>query len=141
MSLLDEIVEHKKQVVKEEPRNSRLLLHAALSAYTATPLNVAIVAPSSEGKTFLTTNILDVFPSEDVQILKSVSPKTFTREQGNLAIPNPDATGQEDAWTTEIKNPFLNKKTGVDDYLEFLYNELQRKESEHDKDEIRQALG
>ncbi len=68
--LIDRIVAHKQTVIKEEKRNIRLVSHACLSAYTDNPINVAIVAASSEGKTYLAKNTVDMFPATDVEILQ-----------------------------------------------------------------------
>lgn len=69
-----------------EERNISIVLHAGLSAFSVQPINVVLIAPPSEGKTHMITNALSFFPDEYVSIYIDVSPKSFTRERGRLAM-------------------------------------------------------
>ena len=134
---------HKRTVIKEEDRNTKLVLHTGLSAYTGDPENLALAAASSEGKTHLAKNTVDMFPDSDVEIYKSISPKAFTRERGVEVVPNSEAQKIEDAWTDEIYNKFEGKKQKVSEYKDFLYKNRKVKEgsnAKYDTEEIAKEL-
>ena len=114
--LLDELVQYNCRKVRQEEVNVRKLHHACLSAYTDDPINVALVAMKSEGKTWLATNVASLYPDRDVLILRSVSAKTFTREVGEAAVFNEETERYE----TTITNEATGEDTSVTDYLEYL---------------------
>lgn len=137
MSLIDDIVKFKSQIVLEEERNMRLLLHAYLSAYTDEPINVAVTAPSSEGKTWMVMHTVDVMPADDVIVLHRASAKAFTRERGETALFQPEAE-ERNRYTTVVRNEFTDTQQSVDAYFAYLYTILKSKEEE-DKERQQQA--
>ncbi len=74
-----------KEVKQEEDNLYRVLL-GGLSAFTAEPLNMRILAPSSEGKTYLLERVSQLFPEENVMKLSSASPTSFKYGIGNEMI-------------------------------------------------------
>ena len=126
--LLDDLVEYNTRKVRQEEVNIRKLHHACMSAYTEDPINVALVAMKSEGKTWLATNVASLYPDKDILILRSVSAKTFTREVGEAAVFNEETERYE----TTIKNEATGEDTSVNDYLEYLKMQV-RSDIEVDK--------
>ena len=104
--------------VKDETKNIDIVLNTGLSAFTGNPINLAVVAKSSEGKTYMVTRTLSKFPKKYVIMLRKASPKTFTRERGMLAVRIVD--GNSESYETEIENEFTGKKVSVSEYLEYL---------------------
>ena len=120
--------------VKDESKNIDIVLNTSLSAFTDNPINLAVVAKSSEGKTYMVTRILSKFPKKHVIMLRKASPKTFTRERGSLAVRV--VNGNSESYETEIKNEFTNKNVSVSAYLDFLNSRTEnpRKSKEEKKD-------
>jgi hypothetical protein len=56
----------------------------ALSAYTNDPINLGIIAPTSEGKTYPVIESIKPFPKEDVWLIGSMSTKLLVRQKGVL---------------------------------------------------------
>ncbi len=117
--------------VKDEHRNIDIVLNTALSAFTDNPINLAVVAKSSEGKTYLVTKALERFPKEYVIMLRKASPKVFTRERGKLAVRVVD--GNKEAYETEIENEFTGEVVSIGQYLDFL-SEIVDTKKKRDKD-------
>ena len=59
-----------------------------LSTYTFDPINLGIIAPTSEGKTYVVTSALKVFPQEDVWYIGNMSTKVLVRQKGILVGPD-----------------------------------------------------
>ena len=120
--------------VKDESKNIDIVLNTSLSAFTDNPINLAVVAKSSEGKTYMVTRTLSKFPKKHVIMLRKASPKTFTRERGSLAVRV--VNGNSESYETEIKNEFTNKNVSVSAYLDFLNSRTEnpRKSKEEKKD-------
>ena len=59
----------------------RAVLHTGLSAYLD-PLHLALKCDSGGGKTYTTTETIQVFPPEDVQFIGSQSPKVISHDNG-----------------------------------------------------------
>jgi hypothetical protein len=78
------VTETIKKTVKREDVLVRQVLYAGLSAYTFEPLNLAILAPTSEGKTYGVTQVMKLFPKEDVWFIGSMSTKVLVRQKGLL---------------------------------------------------------
>ena len=79
-----------------------------------------IVAPSSEGKTYLVKNSIDMMPSDDIIMLRSASPKSFLHDYGCLAVRNTDSANPEGDYSTEIRAYDTNQVMPVEDYLVYL---------------------
>ena len=72
-----------KEIKKEENNIYRVLLNG-LSAFTKNPNNSRILAPSSEGKTYLSSKISALFPQQNVVQLASASAQSFKYQTTDL---------------------------------------------------------
>src|SRR5919199_871177 len=77
-----------KKTVKQEDSLVRQIFYSALSAYTNDPINLGIIAPTSEGKTYPVIESLKPFPKEDVWLIGSMSTKLLVRQKGVLVDKN-----------------------------------------------------
>ena len=126
--------------VKGETRNISIIANTALSAFTDNPINLAVVSPSSEGKTYLVVQTLQRFPQQYVWMFRKVSPKTFTRERGVLAVRV--INDNRETFETMIPNEFTGKEMRVGAYLKFLRDVINDKKDNNDinLEEAREAL-
>lgn len=85
---IEYIISTIKRTVKREDVLIRQVLYAALSTYTFDPINLGIVAPTSEGKTYVVTQVIRYFPKEDVWNIGSMSTKVLIRQKGTLVDSN-----------------------------------------------------
>ena len=77
-----------KKVVKREDVLVRQIFYTGLSTYTFDPINLGIIAPTSEGKTYVVTRALKPFPEEDVWNIGNMSTKVLVRQKGILVGPD-----------------------------------------------------
>jgi hypothetical protein len=77
-----------KKTVKQEDALVRQIFYTGLSAYTNDPINLGIIAPTSEGKTYPVIETLKPFPKEDVWLIGSMSTKLLVRQKGALVDEN-----------------------------------------------------
>jgi hypothetical protein len=77
-----------KKTVKQEDSLLRQIFYSALSSYTKDPINLGIIAPTSEGKTYPVIETLKLFPKEDVWLIGSMSTKLLVRQKGVLVDEN-----------------------------------------------------
>lgn len=74
-----------KKTVKCEDALIKLILYTGFSTYGKDdPLNLGILAPTSEGKTYPIIESLKYFPDEDVLYIGQMSPKALVRQKGTL---------------------------------------------------------
>jgi hypothetical protein len=79
------VVRSIKKTVKCEDALIRQVLYTGLSTYVEDdPINLGILAPTSEGKTYAVTEPLQYFPSDDVLYIGQMSPKVLVRQKGTL---------------------------------------------------------
>jgi hypothetical protein len=83
---LSKIVSILSKEVKQEEDNLYRVLLGGFSAFTAEPLNMRILAPSSEGKTYLLEKVSQLFPEENIMKLSSASPTSFKYGVGREMI-------------------------------------------------------
>ena len=127
-------IEYIKEKALFEERNIAIILHSGLSAFSGRPINVMLIAPPSEGKTHVITNALSVFPDQYVSIYRDASPKSFTRERGQLALRGISNGVRE--YKTTIFNDIVGDETSVETYLRDLKSELQKKKDKTEKQDI-----
>jgi hypothetical protein len=84
--LLEEIIIFLKKEIKKESYNIYLILLNGLSAYSSNPINLRILAPSSEGKTYLVNKVSKLFPKTDVLNLSTASAQSFKYLNGDMVI-------------------------------------------------------
>jgi hypothetical protein len=82
------IIKTIKKTVKQEDSLLRQIFYSALSSYTKDPINLGIIAPTSEGKTYPVIETLNLFPKEDVWLIGSMSTKLLVRQKGVLVDEN-----------------------------------------------------
>lgn len=87
-SYIEYIVSTVKKTVRQEDSLIRQILYTSFSAYTKDPINLGIMAPTSEGKTHAAIETLQYFPKEDVWKIGSMSPKVIIRQNGILVNEN-----------------------------------------------------
>ena len=77
-----------KQTVRQEDSLVRQIFYTGLSKDSANPLNLAVLAPTSEGKTYPMLESLQYFPKEEIWKIGSMSPKVIIRQSGILVDNN-----------------------------------------------------
>lgn len=76
---------------KEEERLIKQILYTMLSAYTNNPINLAINAPSGEGKTYVINKVGEKFPESDVMFLAGMTDKALFHRMGVLVTKNEES--------------------------------------------------
>jgi hypothetical protein len=78
------VIDTIKKTVKQEDALVRKIFYTGLSKDSADPTNLAILAPTSEGKTYPIMQTIQYFPDHDVWNYGSMSPKVIIRQRGVL---------------------------------------------------------
>jgi len=81
---ISQIEKYLDSIIKDDPLIVRQLLRAMLSAYTNEPINIGVLAPTSEGKTYATVEVSNVFPECDVISIGRMSPTALIHSHGIL---------------------------------------------------------
>ena len=84
--LLEDVIKFSKKEILKESDNLYLILLNGLSAYSSNPINLRILASSSEGKTYMVNLISKLFPKIDVLNLSSASAQSFKYLNGETVI-------------------------------------------------------
>jgi hypothetical protein len=82
------VIKTAKKTVRQEDALVRQIFYTALSKDTADPINLAVLAPTSEGKTYPVIEVMKFFPTEDIWYIGSMSPKTLIRQNGTIVDKN-----------------------------------------------------
>lgn len=99
-----------KEAVKED-KLVKQLFYTMLSAYTTNPVNLAINAPSGEGKSHTLTKVGDLFPKEDVLYIADMSNKAIFHKSGYLAVRDEDGKYVEiESELVELQETLERKK-------------------------------
>ena len=77
-----------KQTVKQEDPLVRQIVYTAISKDTSNPINLAVLAPTSEGKTYAVLESIQYFPKQDIWKIGSMTPKVIIRQNGILVDSN-----------------------------------------------------
>jgi hypothetical protein len=85
---IEQIENYLNSVVMDEKILVKKILRVGFSAYTNNPINLGIMAPSSEGKTYAVVHVMDLFPKEDVVFVGGMSPTAFIHARGNIINEN-----------------------------------------------------
>ena len=72
--------------VKQDDRLCRQVCYTLLSMYTKNPINLAINAPTGEGKSYPVKKVAELFPQSDVIFLSAMSDKALFHRSGVLVI-------------------------------------------------------
>ena len=117
-----------KQTVKQEDSLVRQIIYTGISKDSTNPINLAVLAPTSEGKTYAVLESLQYFPEEDVWKIGSMTPKVIIRQNGILV----DSSNQPIAdRIKELKkkideaNDKSDEKEDLKQQLSQLYNEAK----------------
>lgn len=78
------VIRSVKKTIKQEDSLVRQILYTCWSAYTKDPINLGIMAPTSEGKTYPVIEALKFVPNEDVWKIGQMSTKVLVRQKGIL---------------------------------------------------------
>lgn len=82
---LEYIVNCIKKTVKCEDVLIKQILYTGFSAYIEDdPINLGVLAPTSEGKSYSIIETLKYFPDEDILYIGQMSPKVLVRQKGIL---------------------------------------------------------
>ena len=66
----------------------RLIVYTAISKDTSNPINLAVLAPTSEGKTYAVLESIQYFPKQNIWKIGSMTPKVIIRQNGILIDSN-----------------------------------------------------
>ncbi|RSN72635.1 bifunctional DNA primase/polymerase, partial [Candidatus Methanodesulfokora washburnensis] len=72
------------RTIKRDDHVKLLVFLTALSAYSDSPINLFLKGESGSGKSYITKEVLKLFPESDVSSLGMLSPKALIHEQGTL---------------------------------------------------------
>lgn len=105
-----------KEVVNENDNVIQVIL-TILSSYTRNPLNLRILAPSGEGKTYIVLTTAQYFPQDNIWIIAEASAKSFRYMADKLVL--------------EIDGEFVPLEEYAAEHYEILSDEFaSRKERE-----------
>lgn len=137
----DNRIEYIIRVILKEVRKERRLitqvLYTLFSAYTADPLNLAINAPSGEGKSYVLNNVIKYFPVLDILLLAGMTEKAIFHRKGDIVVPEDegvyvgidkytdDIELQMDDLNDELKEASGSAKSEVRAKIQALEKELE----------------
>lgn len=75
--IFEEITTLLQKEVKDEHDNIIQVAITIMSAYTKTPQNLRIIAPSGEGKTYIVSKVSNLFPQDNILTLANATPQAF----------------------------------------------------------------
>ena len=125
-----------KKTVKCEDALIRQILYTGFSTYVEDdPINLGILAPTSEGKTYAITESLQYFPDEDVVYIGQMSPKVLVRQKGILVDkktgePIKDKLQELRTKFRELKKKFRKLSRKDIDEKENINDEIEKTEEE-----------
>ncbi|MGH9988538.1 MAG: hypothetical protein ACRD8W_31785, partial [Nitrososphaeraceae archaeon] len=90
------VIQAAKKDVKCEDYLVRQIVYIALSKDSTNPLNLLILAPTSEGKTHAVTKTLAYWPDPEVMYIGSMSPKVLIRMHGETVDENNEPIGRRE---------------------------------------------
>ena len=76
------VIRSVKRTIKQEDSLVRQILYTCWSGHTNDPINLGIMAPTSEGKTYPVIEALKFVPKEDVWKIGQMSTKVLVRQKG-----------------------------------------------------------
>jgi hypothetical protein len=100
--------------VKQDDRLCRQVYYTLLSTYTDDPVNLAINAPTGEGKSYVVKKVAELFPKSDVLFLSAMSDKALFHRPGILVTKdeNGEYTSIEDK-VAEIDSEIEDKQSEI----------------------------
>lgn len=85
---IEQVEAYLNTVVADDSALVKRLLRCGLSMYSNDPINLGILAPSSEGKTHAAVQTMELFPKEDVIFVGRMSPTALAHDRGILVDDN-----------------------------------------------------
>lgn len=82
------VIETIKRTVKQEDSLVRQIFYTGISKDTTDPVNLAIMAPTSEGKTYAGLETVQYFPKQHIWKIGSMTSKVIIRQNGILVDSN-----------------------------------------------------
>lgn len=122
-NFVEYVISIAKRTVKKEDNLIRLILYTALSTYTKNPVNLGIMAPTSEGKTYAVSEVIHLLPKQDVWEIGSMSPKVIIRDRGVVVDENNEPLEEKVVELKKIlkKEKNLDAKQDIIDKINSLY--------------------
>ena len=121
----DDYVEYLIQIIKKtvkcEDSLIRQILYTGLSSYIQDdPINLGIIAPTSEGKTYPVEECMQYFPKTDVYKVGSMSAKVLVRQKGILIDKNGNPIDQKIKDLTKKRNLLDDKRENKEEKFNIL---------------------
>jgi len=112
--------------IKNDPILVRQILRVCFSAYTNNPINLGVLAPTSEGKTYATVQVTNLFPTKDMITVARLSPTALIHQNGVLIDENGDEIGERsEKLFFDIMKARKGKDKELSRELEAEYQELK----------------
>src|SRR5215471_18730420 len=116
-----------KRTVKQEDPLVRQIVYTAFSKDSTNPINLAVLAPTSEGKTYPVLESLQYFPRNHIWKIGSMTPKVIIRQNGILVDSNNQPIADR---IKELKRKIneandSDEKQDLEEQLRQLYNEAK----------------
>ena len=123
-----------KREVKRDDVLIRQVFYTALSAYTFEPINLGIISPTSEGKTYTTMKVMQYFPREDVWLIGNMSDKALIRQRGILINSKGESIQKQ---IDELKDELRNINT-ADFRLRMVPPDPEKDRQEYEEEQVNQ---
>jgi hypothetical protein len=117
--------------VKQDDRLVKQVFLTLLSTYTRNPINLAINAPTGEGKSYVVSKVAELFPQSDVIFLTAMTDKALFHRQGTLVIKNKE-TGEYE--------PIEDKIADIDSEIEDKESEIHSTKDSNLKQGLRSQI-
>lgn len=85
---LKQIENYLNTKIKNDHKLVIKILWCCFSAYTSIPINLGIMASTSEGKTYATVEVTKIFPKKDIILVGRMSPTALIHQNGILVDEN-----------------------------------------------------
>jgi hypothetical protein len=132
---IDDPIQFCRDVIeKEVKRDDRLVKQVfltLLSTYTRNPINLAINAPTGEGKSYVVSKVAELFPQSDVIFLTAMTDKALFHRQGTLVVKN-NETGEYE--------PIEKKVAEIDSEIEDKESEMHSTKDSNLKQGVRSQI-
>ncbi len=92
---IKQIEDYLNTKIKNDHKLVKKITQCFFSTYTGNPINLGIMAPSSEGKTYATVEVSKIFPKKDVISVGRMSPTALIHQKGILVDENHNSIEEE----------------------------------------------
>lgn len=120
------LIQTSKCTVKQEDSLVRQIIYTVISKDTSNPINLAVMAPTSEGKTYAVQQTLALFPNDDIWTIGSMSSRVMVRQNG---IPvdsnNQPIAGRIKELKKKIDEAEKGEKADLEEELRQLYDDAK----------------